>query len=168
MVNKANLKYIMIDAAIAMSIFFVGFFSYPFAAAYIGGDLEVPFSAFSGKNINTPSDFVQRDDIQIFADKIVINIDGASISSYAETGSMKPVLDHNSNGIRIAPSSEEKINVGDIVSFRRGNSLIVHRVIEKGIDNEGIYFITKGDNNPFNDGKVRFDEIEFITIGILY
>ncbi len=46
--------------------------------------------------------------------------------------------------------------------------LIVHRVVDKGVDSDGVYFITKGDNNNYSDGKVRFEEIEYITIGILY
>jgi signal peptidase I len=167
MINKANLRYIMVDAAIAMAIFFVGFFSYPFVAA-IGGELEIPFSAFSGRDVNAPSDFIQREDIFVYPDRIVIMVPGATISSYADTGSMRPVLDHNSNGIRVVPKSEDDINVGDIISFRRGNSLIVHRVIEKGTDNEGTYFITKGDNNAFHDGIVRMEDIETKTIAVIY
>jgi hypothetical protein len=58
--------------------------------------------------------------------------------------------------------------VGDIVSYRKGESLIVHRVIEKGVDEEGIYFVVKGDNNSISDGKIRFEEIEYITVGVIW
>ena len=81
---------------------------------------------------------------------------------------MKPLFDHSSNGIRIKPVSEDDINIGDIITFKEGNLLIIHRVIEKGIDNNGVYFITKGDNNFVSDGKIRFKDIEYKTIGIIY
>ena len=81
---------------------------------------------------------------------------------------MLPVLDQESNGIRIVPKSENEVNEGDIITFKQDNLLIVHRVVEKGIDNQGVYFITKGDNNSLSDGKIRFKDIEYITIGVLY
>ena len=52
--------------------------------------------------------------------------------------------------------------------FKQGKYLIVHRVIDIGTDSEGTYFITKGDNNNIVDGKVRFEDIEFITIGVIW
>ena len=81
---------------------------------------------------------------------------------------MKPVFDEKANGIRIKPKASEEINEGDIVSFRKEQGLIVHRVIKKGIDDEGTFFITKGDNSEVDDGKIRFEDIEYITIGILW
>jgi hypothetical protein len=44
----------------------------------------------------------------------------------------------------------------------------VHRVIDKGIDEKGVYFVTKGDNNSVVDGKVRFKDIEYVTIAIIW
>ena len=114
----------------------------------------------------TPSNFIDREDILVYEDKIIINIKDASISKYASTGSMEPLLDENSNGIRIIPSSEQDISIGDIITFEKNQELIVHRVIEKGIDEKGTYFITKGDNNSISDGKIRFEDIQYITIGI--
>ena len=71
-------------------------------------------------------------------------------------------------GIRIKPISVDDIKVGDIISYRSFENLIVHRVTAKGVDSKGIYFITKGDNSKFSDGKIRYEDIEYITIGILY
>ena len=96
----------------------------------------------------------------------MINIPNASISSYAPTGSMKPTFDQGSNGIRIIPNSAEQIETGDIVTF--GDQNIVHRVIEKGKDEDGYWFVTKGDNNQMSDGKIRFEDIKYVTIGVLY
>jgi len=152
-------------------IFLFGFLSANIVSYLFMYGLESPFSngfSLSTNSGNAPSDFIKESDIKVYGDKIVIDIKDASLSNYAPTGSMNPILDENSNGIRIIPESEEKVNIGDIISFQDGNYLIVHRVIEKGIDNEGVYFITKGDNNSINDGKIRFKDIRYITIGVLY
>ena len=114
------------------------------------------------------SDFLSERDILVYPDRVVIKLHGATISSYESTGSMLPVLHEKANGIRIKPSSPEDVRVGDIISFKKDGSLIVHRVIKKGVDEKGVYFITKGDNNSFPDGKIRFEDIEYITVGIIY
>lgn len=153
-------------------IFLLGFLSANIAGLFLIYGSEIPFSfnnlSFSLGNNSAPFDFVKEDQIQIFEDKIVINVENASISSYAPTGSMLPVLDQGSNGIRIVPKSESDIHIGDIITFNQDNMLIVHRVIEIGTDSEGTYFITKGDNSPINDGKIRFKDIKYITIGIIW
>ena len=79
-----------------------------------------------------------------------------------------PVLDKGANGIRIKPATEDDVHVGDIISFRQDGYLIVHRVIDKGTDEQGIYFITRGDNNNVTDGKIRFEDIEYVTIGVIW
>lgn len=115
-----------------------------------------------------PSDSIPTSAIEVFDDRIVLLIEGASISSYAPTGSMRPFFDAGANGIRVVPTSPEEIAVGDIISFTRGSDLIVHRVVTKGVDADGAYFITRGDNNTINDELIRFDDIAYKTIGILY
>jgi signal peptidase I len=153
-------------------IFLLGFLSANLISYYFVYGLETPFSEnisfiYSNSN-NAPSDFITEDQVQVFDDKIVINVQNAELSRYAPTGSMKPILDENSNGIRITPKSEEDIHVGDIITFKQDSYLIIHRVIEKGKDKEGTYFITRGDNNRLSDKKIRFEDIKYKTIGILY
>ncbi|MAG79243.1 signal peptidase I [Candidatus Pacearchaeota archaeon] len=151
-------------------IFLVGLlgvlYAYPFSIDFEKPLSYIPFLDNTSEDF--PSDFINIDDILIYPDRIVIKIPDASISSYEPTGSMMPVLDYGANGIRIKPTNEDSINIGDIVSFKKAGSLIVHRVIEKGIDEDGTYFITKGDNNNFSDEKIRFSDIKYITIGLIY
>jgi len=156
-------------------IFLFGFLSANLLSFYFVYGLENPFPVnFSGLGFSSadtnqaPFDFVKENQIEVYDNKVVINVDGASISKYAATGSMKPTLDENSNGIRIIPKSEEEIHLGDIITFEQDENLIIHRVVEKGTDSEGIYFITKGDNNTINDGKIRFKDIRYVTIGIIW
>ena len=94
---------------------------------------EIPFSLFS-KNITEPSNSISEEQIKVLGDKIIINIKDASLSRYAPTGSMLPVLNENSNGIRIKVESEDEISIGDIITFKAEEGLIVHRVIEIGTD----------------------------------
>ena len=149
-------------------IFMLGALSSSFASSF-SGYLEEPLSLIYNFSDNlSPSDYLEKEKIVVYPDKVVIKVSGASVSSYASTGSMRPVLDSGANGIRVVPKSEEDIHVGDIISFKTGDSLIIHRVIEKGMDDEGVYFITKGDNNSFSDGKIRFKDIDYLTIAIIY
>jgi len=152
-----------------MAVFLLGFFSC--AAVALGvyaSDIEFPFGV--GNNESTPVDRVSLENVTIVGgDKLLIDFGrNISLSSYASTGSMSPVFDEKSNGIRIVPTSADEIDLGDIITFEDGSKLIVHRVIEKGYDDKGLYFITKGDHNDFSDGKVRYEDVKFITVGVLY
>ena len=153
-------------------VFLLGVLCSTLINSYYDSELENPLSwdlSFLGfSQANTPYDFIDREDILVYDDKVIINIDGVSIGRYTPTGSMEPLLDENSNGIRITPNSEEDIHIGDIITFKKNNDFIIHRVIDKGIDNNGTYFITKGDNNNVSDGKIRFEDIRYLTIGILW
>lgn len=115
-----------------------------------------------------PSNWIDESKIKVYDNAIVIEIDGASISRYAPTGSMKPVLDEWSNGIRIVPENPSQIEIGDIITFEQNGQLIVHRVIDKGDDEKGVYFITKGDSNNITDGKIRFKDVRYVTIGVIW
>jgi len=154
-------------------IFILGIISTNFINSYLVNELENPFNNFSSNitwinSKEAPSDFINENQIEISPDRVIIYVKNASLSSYAKTGSMKPVLDENSNGIKIKPVSEEEINIGDIITFQEGNYLVIHRVIQKGSDENGIYFITKGDDNNVSDEKIRFKDIRYKTIALIY
>ena len=122
----------------------------------------------SGNSFIIDDSLALEKNIEIYPDRIVIKIDNAMLGRYAPTGSMLPTLNENTIGIKVIPASEDDINAGDIVTFRKDGILIIHRVVEKGADKNGTYFVTKGDNNFFNDGKIRFDDIEYKTIMLIY
>ena len=152
---------------LGLMLAFITGFLVSYASNHVYVDSEKPF--FIGlSDEKQPSDWVKENQIQVYPDKVVINVANTRISQYADTGSMLPTFGENANGIRIVPSSAEQIKIGDIISFEKGDMLIVHRVIDKGVDEKGIYFITKGDNNPETDGKVYFENIKYVTIGVIY
>jgi hypothetical protein len=135
-------------------------------------NLEKPLSdtiIVSSKNAEAPSDILNLSDIEVNDEQIILRAQGARIASYANTGSMIPVLSEKANGIEIIPQFPEQIHAGDIITYEdsAGNS-IIHRVIKIGQDEQGIYFVAKGDNSATNDGKIRFSQIKYLTIAIIY
>jgi len=153
-----------------LALFLLGFVSCALLSL-VSSDMETPISLGTLSLVpvlNSPGDWIKESGIHVYENAIVIDIEGATLARYAPTGSMKPVLDDKSTGIRIQPKSPEQISIGDIVTFEKDEELIVHRVIDKGEDSEGEYFITKGDNNDITDGKIRFQDIKYVTIGVLW
>lgn len=83
--------------------------------------------------------------------KEYINIFGYSIFS-TETGSMSPTIEKGDIVIvKIGNQAQER----DIITFKKDNAIITHRVIEQ----YGSSFITKGDNNNTQDTPIMPDEI---------
>jgi len=117
---------------------------------------------------DAPSNYLNRSDIIIYSDKVCLNISNASVSNYADSGSMKNTLDENSNGIWIEITSPNDVHIGDIVSYSKGNDTIIHRVI--GIENKSneTFFKLKGDNNNFPDPIVNYSQLKEKTIILVY
>ncbi len=56
-------------------------------------------------------------------------------------------------------------NVGDIIAFRNGSSIIVHRIVKRNKVDDKIFYLTKGDNNTVVDGElVKTSDIEGVYI----
>ena len=128
-------------------------------------------SVFYAKEVLSPSDSIAENQISVYDDKVVINVKDAYWAEYSDTNSMDPTIDREAKGIEIVPKSENELKVGDIVSYEMYNDdgLIVHRIVGIGSDNLGTYYTMKGDNNSSVDpGKVRFSQIKYKTIMIIY
>jgi len=161
-------------------LFFVLVFNM-FLVVYLLNPGFTGFAVFQGETtkLGSPGDFVSKKDINVNSSKILIDLDHLEkqivLSNYDDSKSMFPLINNDSIGMGFRPDSSEEINIGDIISFwsfadiENKKRLVVHRVIDKGSDEKGIYFITKGDNNPKKDKqKVRFEEVDSVLIGILY
>lgn len=140
--------------------------------AYTNASIENPFSNQPIKNFNSPTDRIHLDHIQIQDNKLILTYDkDLYLAEYAPTKSMLPLLDKGHNGIEIIPETPRDIKIGDIIAYNSKFTpgLVVHRVLDIKQDNKGIYYITKGDNNyRIDPEKVRFSQIKFILIGVLY
>lgn len=129
----------------------------------------VPFLA-SPEQLS-PSDHLKESQIHVYDDRVVLDIEDATWASFTDTNSMDPFFDETANSIERKPGSPDDIKPGDIISYRSSltDGLVVHRVISRGVDSNGPYYIVKGDNNPVRDPeKVRFDQVHGVMIGIIY
>lgn len=119
----------------------------------------------------SPKDRISEDQIKVYNDRIVIDVQDAQWASFTDTNSMDPIIDTESHALQIVPSSPDEIQVGDIVSYKStySDGIIIHRVIRIGMDSDGWYAVMRGDNLNANDPeKVRFDQVKRVLIGIIY
>ena len=116
----------------------------------------------------SPSDWLTPAQIEIFSDKVQLNLANAQLITLAETNSMDPLFDESANVLEILPTLD-KIQPGDIISYESLGKIYIHRVLSKNIDETGVYFLVKGDNNTLPDAqKVRFAQIKGVVIAIFY
>lgn len=132
--------------------------------------VKQPFSVIKSERIS-PFDHISQDNIFVYDDKVVINIDNPAWAQFTDTNSMDPVIDIGSNSIEIKPRTPEDVHIGDIVSYKSKliEGVIIHRVVAINEDAEGFYYTLKGDNNLISDPeKVRFDQVEGVVVGVIY
>ena len=153
--------------AMILGVFFLGFVLVSFL--YFEPGLKRPFSLFSGER-DSPGDWLEERQIKVMQDKVVIDQENVILSSFADTNSMDPLLDASANGLEIKPKRGE-LKVGDVISYRSDllGGVVIHRIVEVGVDAKGEYYFVQGDNNGVQDPeKVRFDQVEGVLIGVLY
>jgi signal peptidase I len=119
----------------------------------------------------SPQDRLKENDIKIYRDRVMIDVNNAILARFTDTKSMEPVLNKDTNAIEVIPNNINDVQIGDIISYRSAFSegIIIHRVVEKDIDDQGLYFRTKGDNlNYMDPEKIRFENIQRVVVAILY
>lgn len=158
-----NFQKIEIGLIVVILLINLGFFIYVFDLGGISG-----FVLLKNEDLRVPFDFVSEDKIKADKDTVIIEIENPVLSRYFDSESMNPVLGKGATGVGVKPKSEADIHVGDIISFWQDSKILVHRVLEKGLDEQGVYFITKGDNNNFDDGKIRFSQIDSVLVAVIY
>ena len=159
------MKWALLTLGLVIVAFFLGY------SISNNQETQMPQSySIEEKNTSSPSDWIKENQIQVQKDKVIINIENAKWAKFTDTDSMLPFLDENSNAIEVIPRNENDIKIGDIVSYRAfTNDIVIHRVIEKGVDEQGVYFILKGDNNPYPDPeKVRFSQVQRVLVAVIY
>lgn len=132
-------------------------------------DAQIPGSLFGGKELSSPGDWITEEQIKVYPQRIILDVEGASWASFTNTNSMDPYFDETAHAIEVKPADPEQINVGDIISYKTVYGILVHRVIEVGEDKDGIYYFVKGDNNRLTDPfKVRFEDVQGVVVAIIY
>lgn len=121
----------------------------------------------------SPQDWIKEEDIKVYEDKIIINIDNPVWARFADTNSMDPVFDQGSNGLEIPVHNQEILMPGDIVTYKSkySDGTIIHRIVFKGTDEKGTYYVLQGDNLDRPDPEKIYaseNRIENVLIGIIY
>ncbi len=117
----------------------------------------------------SPSDWILENQIHVFDDRVVLNLENAQWSRFTNTNSMDPLFDENANALEIKPQSPTSIQLGDIISYNYNGSIFIHRVVQMGQDQKGFYYIVQGDNASQPDShQVRFEEIHGVVVAIIY
>ncbi len=147
-------------------------FSYPSSASVETAAGEKASSSFFGnKERDSPSDWIKQEQIEVYGDKVILQIEDPQWAVFTDTNSMDPLIDENSHAIQISPKSPESIKIGDIISYESDqfDGIVIHRVIDLGMDEKGWYCRAKGDNNPFEDpGRIRFQQIKRVLVAVIY
>ena len=83
------------------------------------------------------------------------------------TDSMKPTI-KTGDIVIVKNTEEEKIKVEDIITFKRDENIVTHRLVDIQETEQGKKYITKGDNNNVNDYKeVLYSEIEGVKVLVI-
>ena len=126
--------------------------------------IKIPSQVYENNPENIP-----KDSINLASDVAIIYINGSSLAIFANSSSMVPTLSHNTKAIEIKPNNTNELHIGDIISYRSREELIVHRIIDIGRDNVGWYAVTKGDNNDVVDpDKIRFESVNGKIVVLIY
>jgi signal peptidase I len=164
---------ICLKAFILTAIFMLGFVT---SNIYANLNTENPTNLnITGDNrtdeVASPSKWITEDKIGVYSQKVILDVEDPQWAMFTDTHSMEPVISSRSYAIEVVPKSADEINVGDILSYNSdyADGTIIHRVIEKGTDSDGTYFILKGDNNPSADpGRIRFSQVQRVVVAIIY
>ena len=132
-------------------------------------ETQLPAVLLGGQENSSPGDWVAESQIKVYPQNVVLDIPGAKWAGFTNTNSMDPFIDETANALEVMPADPDAIKAGDVISYKTPYGILIHRVIEKGIDEEGFYYIVKGDNNRFSDPfKVRFDEVQGVVVAVIY
>lgn len=94
-----------------------------------------------------------------------------SVRQVGTTGSMWPALQGGGFVIFVNVTNASELVPGDIIIINESvyGQEVVHRIIEVANDTDGMYFVTKGDNNSVPDNiHIRANEIIGRVVGVLY
>jgi hypothetical protein len=165
-------KKAFLKAFIVTFVFMLGFLTSNIYAD-INANVDRPTVLDDGRTdeVPSPSKWIRETQVGVYSQRVILDIEEPQWAMFTDTHSMEPVLSSRSYAIQIVPKSADQINVGDIVSYesKYSDGTIIHRVIEKGYDSQGTYFILQGDNNPNPDpGRIRFEQIKRVVVAIIY
>lgn len=171
--KKAFLKAFLVTLVFMMGFMTSNIYADINSQTQSPSSVNVPSTMLDNRTdeVPSPSAWITDTQIGVYSQRVILDVQDPQWATFTDTHSMEPVISSRSYAIEVVPETADKINVGDIVSYesKYATGTIIHRVVEKGYDADGVYFILKGDNNPTKDpGKIRFDQIKRVVVAIIY
>ncbi len=123
------------------------------------------------RDLSSPAEHIPIGDVKVYGNEVIINASGLMPALVADTNSMDPFVDSSAKLLVMKPKDERDIHLGDIVGYTcdQCGGVVLHRVVALGRDADGPFYTLKGDNNPEPDpGKIRFDQIQTVLVGVIY
>jgi len=155
-----------------LAVFGLGWLSSSMYATALEAESQKPFLLGQPQSaVSTPADRVAENQIHVYDDRIILDVRNASWASFTPTKSMEPLISEKAHGIELKPKSPSDLKIGDVISYNSEftTGIVIHRIIKTGFDEQGWYAVVKGDNNAEQDpGKVRFEQVNGVLIGIIY
>ena len=132
-----------------------------------------------GQNENVPVSPCSRvnfGDVITYTNQVNIQSSDIVKGKVAGTGSMLPAISPSATVLYKKTNNVDDLCLGDIVVYDKTqcnpngiSNTTIHRIVSKDIDDIGIYYTVKGDNNKAIDNcKIRLDDIKLVVVGILY
>ena len=154
------LQKILIISGIALLFVAVGVFSLT--------EKQIPAS-LGARDVHSPSDWVKPGQIKVYSDHVELAIPNVTWAAFTDTNSMDPLIDADAHALEIKPTQAENIQVGDVIAYQSSYGIIIHRIVDKGIDKQGFYYRVKGDNNRAIDPVVvRFNDVQGVLVAVIY
>jgi len=124
-------------------------------------------------DIPSPRDIVPNENIAYNKAKKTITIKGIRgdiwLTTVSDTNSMDPVMDYGHTCILTSDFNHEDLVIGSVVVYWNGERDIIHRITDIGDDDEGRFYILKGDNNSQPDNYIVRDwHIHWLLLGVIY
>lgn len=131
-------------------------------------DFTITFTEIKVQESVEPKSIISKYDSEAINSLNIYDSRRIELIGIADSKSMIPTMGKESLALGIKPKREE-LTEGDIIVYKLQDSYIIHRIAGIGKDESGTFYLTKGDNNPSMDKeKIRFAQIEYKIIGIIY
>src|SRR3989338_9962450 len=89
-------------------------------------DRQLTASIIGGKEQHAPGDWIKEDQISVYNDRVILELQNPFWASFTDTNSMDPYLDETSNAVEIKPSHPDEIKIGDIIAYKASYGVLVH------------------------------------------
>lgn len=93
-----------------------------------------------------------------------------NMMKFTDTNSMLPIVDYGSIGLVETVTPDTELRIGMIVTYEPvKDTFRMHRIVDIKQDEEGYYYVMKGDNVPApDDYLVRKSQIKYVLEGVLW